>query len=49
MKIKDKIFVVFGLYFWCAVGLFFTGSLFYLVFPAVGIVWLFIGGKKNVL
>jgi|GEM_PF-759605 len=48
MKKRDKIFVVFALYFWFAVGLFFFNSFLFAILPAAGMVWFFLGGKKHV-
>lgn len=48
MKFKGRLIVFFTSYMWFAILLLFTGSLWNLVFPVLGLVYLAFGGLINV-
>jgi hypothetical protein len=48
MKKKDRVLVFLSSFFWAVVGLFFTGSFLFFLIPVLGVIYVFIGGKKHV-
>jgi len=47
MKLKERLFLLFSLYFWAVLLFWFFGSLFFFVLPVSGVFYLFLGGKKH--
>lgn len=48
MKLKYRFYILLSSYTWATIGLFFTGSLFFLLMPLAAIYYIFQGGKKRV-
>ncbi len=48
IKRRDRVYITFGTYFIAMIGLFFTGTAWWFVLLPIGVIYIFVGGKKHV-
>lgn len=49
MKLKYRFYILLSSYTWAIIGLFFTGSLWFMLLPLAAFIYVFIGGKIKCL